>query len=49
MSDSSRYVKPDINRWRFAAKPAHLPGVNSSASSPSRIRLKDGGDSKEQE
>jgi len=49
MSDFSRHVKPDINRWRFAARLAHLPAVNSSSSSPSPIRFKDGGDSKEQQ
>jgi hypothetical protein len=49
MSDFSRDVKPDDNRWRFAARLAHLAAANSSSSSPSRIRVKDGGDSKEQE
>jgi len=49
MSDFSRHVKPDNNQWRFAARLAHLLAANSDASSPSRIRFRDGGDSKEQE
>ena len=49
MSDFSRDVKPDNNRWRFAAKPVHLLAANSNSSSPSCIRVNDGGDSEEQE
>jgi hypothetical protein len=49
MSDFSRDVKPDNNRWRFAAKPAHLAAPNPNSSPPSRIRFKDGCGSKEQE
>jgi len=49
MSDFSRDVKPDNERWRFAAKSAQLLAAKSNSSSHSRIRSKDGGDSKEQE
>jgi hypothetical protein len=49
MSDFSRDAKPDNDRWRFAVWLAHPLAANSNSSSPSRIRLKGGGDSKEQE
>jgi len=49
MSDFSRDEKPDNNRWRFAARLVRMLAADLDSSSSSRIRFKDGGDSKEQE